>query len=157
MSDDFDEFESATEASSYPTMEQLQGRLVLVKPLKLTKDVPSTTYKDAQGRPTLSDRYDVDIKVVDGPLADFDTTEFESMWLSQSYMVSQLHRFFKNGKTLLGTVQLKDPRKSKGQGNPWGFEPATAEDVQAAKNYLAGIKMQSVGGAEAAEDNPFKK
>lgn len=156
MTDEFDEFDVATPASSYPKLEQLQGRLVLVKVTELEKDVPSATFKE-NGRPTVGDRLTVNLKVVDGPLSDFDTTEFDGMWISQSYMVRQLKPSFQRGKAYLGRIDLKDPKKMKGQGNPWGFEEVTAEDVQTARMYLAGVKLGQTDSAAPAEDNPFKK
>lgn len=151
-----DPFEDAKPASLFPSMEQLAGRLVMVKPLDITKDIPSTKYKDSKGRPVLSDRIDADVTVVDGPVEGFDTTEFKSMWISGSYQVTQLTGPLTRGTQLLGRVNLKDPSRAKGQGNPWGFNSPTDADKQIARDYLAG---RTIGAAEAPKQdtpkNPF--
>lgn len=149
-----DPFEDAKPASQFPSMEQLKGRLVLVKPLKLTENIPSGKYKNPDGTPVLSNRIDADITVVDGPLDDFDTVEFSSMWVSGSYQVTQLRPVLARGSQMLGRIQLKNPGQAKGQGNPWGFEPPTEADKQTARDYLAG---RTVGAAmaPAAPKNPF--
>lgn len=149
-----DPFEDAKPASVFPSMEQLVGRLVLVKPTKLTEKVPSGKYKNPDGTPVLSDRIDADLTVVDGPLDDFDTVEFSSMFIGGSYQVTQLRPVLARGSQMLGRIQLKNPGQSKGQGNPWGFEPPTEADKQIARDYLAG---RTVGAAmaPAAPKNPF--
>jgi hypothetical protein len=149
-----DPFEDARPAALFPSMEQLAGRLVLVRPLKLTENIPSRNYRNPDGTPVMSERIDAEIKVVDGPLADFPSTEFDSMWVGGSYQVTQLKGPLSRKSSMLGRVQLKDPSKPKGQGNPWGFEPPTDQDKQIARDYLAG---RTIGGAEAPAAAPAPK
>lgn len=156
MTDYTDPFEDAKPAAQFPSMEQLKGRLVMVKPVKLTENIPSAKYKNPDGTPVLSSRIDAVVTVVDGPVPEFADTEFGPMWISGSYQVTQLTPVLGRNGTILGRVNLKNPKQPKGQGNPWGFEAPTDADKQTARDYIAG-KRVAAAEAPAQETNPWAK
>ena len=145
--DPFDE-PGAKGSGAFPGVAQLKGRLVIVKPLNLEKNVPAP---GENGK--TQDRITADVHVLDGePIAaaldkdgdikaEFDeplTAPFvlESMYLSQTVLVNQLRSAYKNDGIVLGRIG-QEPARKKGQNKPWVFENATDADKATAREYWA--------------------
>lgn len=124
------------QVSTYPKMDQLRGRLLLIKPSKLEENLLSSFSKP--GSPQYQDRVTADVYVVDGPPVEgFDgENEFLDMYFSQDRLVKQLKRNVLPGsKMLLGrldTFKEGEPAKA---GNPWGLKDPTDDDRSLARTF----------------------
>lgn len=146
-----DPFDDAPQVSAYPKLEQLRGRLLLVKPTKLEEHI--LTKFGTPTNPQYQDRITADVYVVDGPSVEgFDgESEFLDMYLSNDRLVKQLRRNI-GGRMVLGRLETFEPGKKAMAGNPWGFQEATAEDKGLARVFW---KARSQPKPAAAPTNPF--
>jgi hypothetical protein len=145
--DPFDD-PGSTGGGKYPSMAQLKGRLLLIEPTALAKNVPGME----PGK--FVDRITATVGVIDGkePITDVldkdgDSTftfdeplvapfELEDLYISQVVLVNQLRKAYKAETKVLGRlVQL--PAREKGRNKAWGLEAPTDEDKTAAREYLA--------------------
>ncbi len=148
--EDGDPFADAPNVSAYPKVDQLRGRLLLVKPTKLEENLLSSFSKP--GKPQYQDRVTADVYVVDGSPEGFPgEAEFLDMYFSQDRLVKQLKRNI-DGPMILGRLDTFKPGLKAEQGNPWGFQPATAEDKGLARVFW---KARSQPKPAAAPANPF--
>jgi hypothetical protein len=144
-----------------PTVGGLRGRLALFKPTS-TKMVP------AYGRPgEMVEQLTVDITVVDGngpvpvvkgnpPRPTGQTLDghfWPGVWISNEVIVAQLQGALKSGGMVIGTIDTKTPGTDPGKGNAWGIAPATEEQKQIARNFLAG-QMVSAASVPAPAPQP---
>lgn len=129
-----DPFADAPQVSAYPKMEQLRGRLLLVKPTKLEEGLLSKYGKPNQ--PQYQDRITADVFVVDGGAVDGfpGESEFLDMYISQDRLVKQLKRNV-GGQMILGRLDTYKPGTEAKAGNPWGLQEATAEDKGLARTF----------------------
>ncbi len=144
-----DPFTTAPQVSSYPKMDDLRGRLLLVKPSKLEEGLLSSFSKP--GKPQYQDRITADVYVVDGgsPEGFDDETEFLDMYFSQDRLVKQLKRSIAGGRMILGRLETFKPGTKAEAGNPWGFQEPTEDDKTRAREFW---KARSV----PVKANPFK-
>lgn len=143
-----EQFESAPNVSSYPKVDELRGHLLLVRPTKLEEGILSSFSKP--GKPQYQDRITTDVVVLDGPLDNFDETEFTDMYISQSRLVAQLKKAVKTRGMILGRLDTFRPGEKAEQGNPWGLAPYTESDAIQARQYL-----ESEAKREKERSNPF--
>ena len=131
-------------------LKNLEGRLVLVVPKELQRDIPST--RPGSGRNTY-DRIVADVIVLDGePSDELGIDEipftFENMFISGSQVVPQLRNNVKKRRPKLGVVVLQ---KAQIKGN----NPAVAldgEDVTDDQRLLARVAYQDY---QAEQEDPF--
>ncbi len=131
---DDDPFADAPQVSAFPKMDQLRGRLLLVKPTKLEENLLSQFGKP--GKPQYQDRITADVYVVDGGSPDgFDgETEFLDMYFSQDRLVKQMRRSI-GGLMVLGRLETFKPGLKAEAGNPWGLQEASPEDKGLARTF----------------------
>lgn len=128
-------FESAPDVSAYPKPNDLRGHLLLIRPTKFEGDLLSQFSKP--GKPQYQDRITADVIVLDGPLENFEETEFFDMYFSQVRLVSQLKPFVKRQGLCLARLDTFRPGQKAEQGNPWGLVTEfTDEDAQLAREHL---------------------
>lgn len=129
--------------STYPSVESLRGRLVMITPRSIEQ-------RPSQQNPqVMVDRITGDVSVVDGlgPVPVFkqhqatgqmlDGPDFTGMYLSGSRVVDQLRSFVGTGRAVLGVIDTRNPGTMAGLGNPWGITAATEEQKAQARAYLA--------------------
>jgi hypothetical protein len=118
---DTDLFEQARSGGSYPKVEDLEGKLVLVRPSKTEK-------KD--GKYGVQDRVTADVTVFDD---DGSTETYSDMYLSQKGMVPALHRAL-NGQAkpfILGRVAMVPTKNTKdAKGEPITDTPALKKALE---------------------------
>jgi hypothetical protein len=141
----------ATIASAFASADSFRGRLCLIQPTKLERDVPKSNGSAEKG-----DRITATVTVVDGrgPVQVFaqrvatgkylDGTVHRGVWFSQSRLIGHLTDPAGNLLPMvLGTFETYKPGQMAGQGNPWGLLPPSEEDKQMARNYLANMTVAS--------------
>jgi hypothetical protein len=129
--------------STFPSVQGLHGRLVLLTPRKVE------TVPDTNNPGQFRDRMMVDILVVDGagPIPVFkqrqhtgqflEGTDFPGTYMSQGRIINQLREALASGGKVLGRVGLYKEGQPQGQGNPWGLVDPTEQDAQLARQFLA--------------------
>lgn len=130
--------------STFPVIESLRGRLVLIAP-KSQKTVPNNL-----GNPgDTQEQITADVTVVDGlgPVPLFKNRQptgqtlpgpdFPGMWITQDRIVKQLADALKSRGMVLGRIDTRTPGTAAMKGNPWGLIDPTPDDVQTARNFLA--------------------
>lgn len=127
--------------SAFPKVRDFEGHLVLFTPTKLERGIPSN-FRDKQGNAQLQDRITTDVVVLDGPLDDFEDTEYDALWISNDKIVNQLSKAVKTGSMVLARVTLPDPKKAAGVGNAWQLSPPNDDDRKVARQYLASKKEE---------------
>jgi len=145
MSDLFD----APGSASGVTWEQLDGRLVLVKPLKVEVGINTVV--------GVRDATVADVIVLDGTAAG---TVHSATFVFPKVLQSQLKANVGSGRYNLGRVG-KGVAKP-GQNAPWLLTDPTEADKQAARNYLASAPAPApqpaaatAGGNTSFTDAPF--
>lgn len=155
MSTPTDPFQTPTpRTSAFASADSFRGRLVLIRPTKLERDVPKQP-----GSKETGDRVTANVTVVDGlgPVQIFsrkvptgrylEGPEFRGVWFGQEQIAAGLQDLQGNLHPLvLGRLETLKPGASAGQGNPWTFVEPTEEDKNVARAFLAN---QMVGGAAA--------
>jgi hypothetical protein len=150
-----DPFQTPTpRASAFASAESFRGRLVLIRPTKVERDVPKQPGSSEKG-----DKVTANVSVVDGqgPVQVFsrkqptgkwlDGPEYRGVWFSQEQLAAGLQDLRGNLlEMVLGRIETLKPGTSSGQGNPWVFVEPTEEDKDMARKFLA---SQMVGGASA--------
>ena len=97
-----------------PSVADMDGRLLLIRPTKIELQRPSQKFKDPQGNPTKADTITADVIVLDGPpfpyggsphegkphthFADRIPFEIPSMWINQTVLVDQLRGCLEPGR-----------------------------------------------------------
>lgn len=130
--------------STFPVIESLRGRLVLIAP-KSQKTVPNNL-----GNPgDTQEQITADVTVVDGlgPVPLFKNRQptgqtlpgpdFPGMWITQDRIVKQLADALKSRGMVLGRIDTRQPGTMAVKGNPWGLIDPTEADIQTARNFLA--------------------
>jgi hypothetical protein len=143
--------------SDFASADSFRGRLILIEPVKVERDVPKTA-----GNPNgpKGDRVTATVTVVDGqgPVQTFHKFQATGKWLSgdvhhgvwfgQDQLAAGLQT--EDGKSLLPMVLCRidtlKPGTQAGQGNPWVMNAVGEEEKQIARNYLAN---RMVNGASA--------
>jgi hypothetical protein len=129
-----------------PTVGGLRGRLALFKPTATKMKV--TPLSNGQ----MVEELTVDVTVVDGngpvPVVKgnpprptgqmLDGHFWPAVWITNQVIVTQLQEALKSGGMVLGTIDTRNPGTDPCKGNAWGIIPATEEQKQAARNFLAG-------------------
>jgi hypothetical protein len=142
--------------SEFASADSFRGRLILVEPTKVERDIPK---QSNQPNGPKGDRVTATVTVVDGlgPVQIFSnrvpTGKFlegpthRGVWFNQEQLAAGLQDVKGN---LLGMVLCRidtlTPGTPAGQKNPWVMNPASEEDKQVARAFLAN---QMVGGASA--------
>jgi hypothetical protein len=153
-----DPFSKPASVGNFPKLEQLRGRLLLIRPIKLETGLLSSN--STPSNPQFYDRLTADVTVLEGIPAGFDKFEFREMFLSQSRLISQNKDALRTGGMVLGRLDTYKPGQTPGKGNPWGLSDFTPEDAVLARRYLSGeLKYDAPTGVgfipEGAAPNPF--
>lgn len=155
--DPFANSNPAPQAPRGPRFRELYGRLVIIVPRKLDKDVVSQKFKNADGSPVVQSRLTADLIVLDGgtihyggrpeemPPVPHDKTaepptKWESVYISYNGIISQCREALARREG--GQPGMVLGRLTKGQdtgkGNPpWILTPATDADRAIGRQYLA--------------------
>lgn len=156
MTTPHDPFQTPTpRTSAFASADSFRGRLILVRPTKLERDVPKQPGSSEKG-----DRVTANVTVVDGlgpvqvftrrvPTGKFlEGPEHRGVWFSQDQIAEGLQD--EKGVALLELVLMRidtlKPGTTAGPGNPWVVIDPTEEDKQTARNFLAN---QTIGSAAA--------
>lgn len=102
---DTDPFSSAGRGGNFPKVEELEGRLVLVRPVKSEK---------VNGKFGEQTRITADVHALDDESGEWET--YEDMYLSQKGMVPALEKKLRPGTTkpfILGRIQMVPVKDSK--------------------------------------------
>ena len=148
-----DPFSDPGSASGYPTLRQLKGRLVIVVPKVLEKNLPNTL-QPGQTR----DRLTADVHVLTGDDVtariddDDNETPFdepmvvpfkcEDMYLSGAKLINETKAKLPQGDKPAGMVigvLTKLPPLKAGQKGAWSLAQASAEQKAIGRKYLANI------------------
>jgi hypothetical protein len=124
--------------SIFPKMVQLNGLLLLIKPVKLEMVYENARFVKPGAQPQLVERMSADVEAVDHMPPGFDTNVFPAMYISGSRLITQLRGNLATGQPQLGRLSLFKPNEPAGAGNPWGLAAPTPEDVQLALRHIAG-------------------
>lgn len=152
-----DPFQTATpRASAFASADSLRGRLVLIRPTKIERDIPKQSHVPNGPK---GDRVTANVTVVDGlgPVQVFakrqptdrwlDGPEHRGVWFNQDQLAAGLQDVRGNLLELvLARIDTLQPGTPAGQGNPWVFQDPSEEDKDVARKFLA---SQMVGGAAA--------
>lgn len=149
-------------ASEFASADSFRGRLVIIEPTKLERDIPKQA--NVPNGPK-GDRVTATVTVVDGlgpvqvfaqrvPTGKFlDGDVHRGVWFNQEQLSAGLQTL--DGKSLkpmvLARIDTLKPGTPAGQGNPWVMNVVSDEDKQTARNYLAN---RTVNGAEAPTAAP---
>lgn len=153
-----DPFQTPTpRVSAFPSAQSFRGRLVLIRPTKIERDIPkqANVLNGPKG-----DRVTANVTVVDGlgPVQVFDKNrqptdrwldgpDHRGVWFNQDQLSAGLQDVRGNLLELvLARIETLKPGTSAGQGNPWVFQDPSEEDRDVARKFLA---SQMVGGAAA--------
>lgn len=128
------EFVSAAPPSGGITWSDHKGNLLVIEPLSDEKGI-STAFGDA-------DAVKANIYVLTGP----DTSEdFPEALVFPKLLASQLRS--QMGKKVVG--RLSQGAAKPGQSAPWMLDPATEDDIEKAKAFLANRTVTSASPAAA--------
>lgn len=113
---------AAPTRSAFPKLDDLDGRLLLIKPTKLERDVPGKFGKQ--------DRITADVVVLDDP--EEGVREIDKMYLSQKGIVGMLEGCLKPGKKpfVLGRLHRSpsgDSWRAKAEATEGGIDALIAE------------------------------
>ena len=166
-----DEFElPGVIASTFASADSFRGRLVLIEVTRYEVDVPNELEKGK-----FADRITATVTTVDGgdnkaqifsykaPTGKYlDGPVYKGVWFSQARVVEAVAKGRGTGsvgKKTLGTLQTYKPGMPAGPGNPWGLVDPTPEQIQAAKDFLAGrtVAEATAPVAGAAAGDPWAK
>lgn len=153
-----DPFAAPTPRSSdFAKADSFRGRLILVRPTKIERDVPKMS---SQPNGAKGDKITANVTVVDGlgPVEAYDRMvptgkmldgpDYRGVWFNQDQIVEGL--LDAKGVNLLPLVLMRidtlNPGTRQGQGNPWVVTHPSEEDKQIARNFLAN---QTIGAASA--------
>lgn len=142
--DPFNFLDPADIPSSFPTIQSLRGRLVLIQPTREdqvanTQAGPGATKQritavvtlvDGRGPVEVYKNYESTGQTLEGP-------EFVGMWIESEVIVPQLREALRVQGRVLARVDTKNPGQRQGKGNPWGLVTATDADRQMARDFLA--------------------
>lgn len=166
MSDFQDPFADPTpRTSEFASADSFRGRLILIEPTKVERDVPKTA---ANPMGPKGDRVTATVTTVDGqgPVQIFaqrvptgkwlDGPEYIGVWFNQEQLSAGLQTLKKDAllKMVLCRIDTLKPGTPAGQGNPWVMSPASDADKQMARDYLAGRKLAQTA-PQAPAPNPF--
>lgn len=147
-----DPFASPAQISTeFPKAALFKGRLILLRPTKLERQLPNQLDPDKP-----QDRLTVDITSVDGPIDGFEGREFKGVWINWGRVITQCEEALKTGGMVLARLDTYKPGERPGKGNPWGLIAATDAEKQTARDYLAN-RTVAAASAPAADENPFAK
>lgn len=144
--------------SAFPSVQSLQGRLVLLKP-KSQRTVPN----NLGGQGAMQEQMTVDVTVVDGggPVPVWknrqqtgqflEGPDFPGMWISSEVIVKQLGDALNTGGMVLARVNVPNPAAPAGKGNAWGLVDPTEQDKQIARNFLANRTVNATSGPAPAQ------
>jgi hypothetical protein len=168
-----DEFElPGVIASTFASADSFRGRLVLIEVTAYELQVPN---QNEPGK--FADRITATVTTVDGgenrvqifsykaPTGKYlDGPVYKGVWFSQTRVLEAVAKgrgAGSVGKKTLGTLQTYKPGIPAGPGNPWGLVDPTPEQIQTAKDFLAGRTIAEatapVGDAGAAAGDPWAK
>lgn len=164
MTTPHDPFQTATpRASAFASADSLRGRLVLIRPTKIERDIPKQAHVPNGPK---GDRVTANVTVVDGlgPVQVFakrqptdrwlDGPEHRGVWFNQDQLAAGLQDVRGNLLELvLARIDTLQPGTPAGQGNPWVFQDPSEEDKDVARKFLA---SQMVGGAAAPTQGQSK-
>lgn len=147
-----DEFDSPPDVSAWPSVENLKGMLLLIRPTKFEEHILSVAFSKP-GKEVYQDRITADVYTVEGkPIPGFEgITEFLDVYISGERVVKQLVRSI-GVRPVLGRLDTYTGEKA-GPGNPWGLTPPTPEDKEIARSYLRAHKIAPPKTQQAT--NPF--
>lgn len=146
-------------ASAFASADSFRGRLCLIQPVKLERNVPN-----ASDPSKTSDRITATVTTVDGlgPVQVFvqkvatgrflEGNVHRGVWFSQQRLIGHLTDAAGNLLPMvLGTFDTYKPGQPAGKGNPWGLIAPTEEQKQTARNFLAN---QTIASAAAPAPAP---
>lgn len=162
MSFDFDLPSATPIPSEFASADSFRGRVVLIEVTGYEVDVP---FKGDERK--FTDRVTAKVTTVDGkgrvqifsqkvPTGTYlEGPEHEGVWFSQDRIrkVIAPEGGRSVGKRTLAVIETYKPGKIAGQGNPWGLLDPTPEQIQTAKDFLAG---RAVDQATAVAEDPWK-
>lgn len=161
MSYNEDPFEDPTPHSSKnPNAYAFRGRLIMVEPLKIERDVPkmadepngakgdkvtaNVTVLDGKGPIELHPHGDPSGEMLDGPV-------FRKVWFSQDQITEALQTpTGELRKRVLMRLDTLKPGTKARKGNPWVISAATPEEKKAAATALANLIVNP-----EEEESPF--
>lgn len=149
-------------ASVHASADSFRGRLILIEPVKVERDVPKVA---SQPNGPKGDRITATVTVVDGqgpvqifaktvPTGKFlDGPVYRGIWFNQDQIAAGLQT--EDGRSLLKMVLCRidtlTPGTTAGSGNPWVINSVSEEDKNVARAFLA---AQMVGSAQAPTPSP---
>jgi len=150
--------------SEFPSAASFRGRLILIQPTQLELDLPkkdnpqlredkvtaTVTVVDGQGDVQLCPNQVPSGIYAPGPV-------YPGVWFSQDRIVKGIfpQRKFIPDTMILARLETFKPGKPAMKGNPWGLLPASEEDKQMARDFLANRTVAQATAPAKADDNPF--
>ena len=105
--DPFGQKPSEVKTSSFPTMDELDGKLLVIQPTKNERVADKFSKEPNATR----DRVTADVTVID-PASPKASVTHKDMYLSQGALVGQVKGFIENRGMLLGTLRKHPARNS---------------------------------------------
>ena len=147
-----DPFADPGKGGAYPSIKQLNGRLLIVVPKRLEKDVPGVEAGKTQ------DRITADVHVLTGDTIqahldkDDNATPFdeplvvpfklEDMFISGAKLITELKGRLPRGDEqpgmVIGVLTKLKPQQ-KGRNGAWSLRPATPDEKAVGRKYLADV------------------
>lgn len=126
--DPFGQKPSEIKTSSYPGMDDLNGKLLVIQPTKLER-VPDTFSKEAGA---MKDRISADVTVIDVENPKKSET-YTDMYISQGALVGQVKSLIATKGMLLGTL-----RRHRAKNTPDGYNTPDEVDKMISEWIAAG-------------------
>lgn len=121
---------SEIKTADYPALDDLDGRILVIQPTKLEKDLPNNLGKAGETR----DRITADVTVID-PQNPEGSKTYEDMYLSQGWLIGQLKGLVATRGMLLGIL-----RKNRAKTTPEGFNTPDEIDKMISDWVAAGAR-----------------
>lgn len=149
-------------ASAFASADSFRGRLILIEPVKIERDVPkvktqpngpkgdlvtaTVTVVDGQGPVQIFAKGQPTGKFLEGPV-------YRGVWFNQDQISAGLQTADGRGllKMVLCWIDTLNPGTQAGVGNPWVINAVSEEDKNTARAFLA---AQMVGSAQAPTQAP---
>lgn len=150
-------------ASQHASAASFRGRLVIIEPVQLEKDIPN-----ALNPGTFQDRLTATVTTVDGLggveiWSDGSPTghkltgpRHDGVWFSQDRIVKGcLDREGRPLKMVLARIETYKPGEKPKRGNPWGLVAASEADKQIARDFLANRTVAAASTPADDDESPF--
>jgi hypothetical protein len=134
------EFISAAPPSGGITWADHKGKLLVIEPLSFEAGIQTSF--------GVADAVKANVHVLTGP---GEGEEFAETLIFPKLLASQAKSNI--GKKVVG--RLSQGQQKPGQSPPWMLDPATEEDIEKAKSYLANRGVTSAAAPAATSTPPF--